>query len=95
MASPFICPACRTPLEVDENNPPADVEIVVCYGCGRDLGTYGALKAGGRLKSVPDSSTLTSDLPYWLAEDSRKVGCAKARAHGATRIAVSAKTLLQ
>jgi hypothetical protein len=69
MASPIICPACRTPLEIDENNPPADAEIVVCYGCGRDLGTYGALKAGIADAAGSEIERIVSDLsakdPEW------------------------------
>ena len=41
----FQCTECGHPVSIDELKPPKDDEVISCFGCGYEFGTYGEVKA--------------------------------------------------
>lgn len=41
----FKCKNCGHAVSIDKDNPPKDEDILSCFGCGQEFGTFSAVKS--------------------------------------------------
>jgi len=40
----FKCVKCEHPVVIDQSNPPEDMDVIKCLGCGHEFGTYAQVR---------------------------------------------------